>query len=61
VWDQEDDFWDGEDGDFPYPSSVFSPAMPLDWALGCDKDVCPVVGVLCGVDSKTINLSTYLW
>jgi hypothetical protein len=59
VRDQGGDFWDGEDGDFPYPLRVFSPATPLDWALGCDKDVCPVVGVSCeGIEDKTMALLT---
>jgi hypothetical protein len=57
VWDQGDDFWDGEDGDFPFPLGVFPPAMPLDWALGCDKDVCPVVGVSCeGFEDTTMAI-----
>jgi len=48
VCDLGGDLWDGEDGDVPYPVGIFPPAMPSDWASGCDKDVCPVVGVLCG-------------
>jgi hypothetical protein len=29
---------------FPLPFGCFPPSMPLDWAWGCDKDVCLVVG-----------------
>jgi hypothetical protein len=57
--DQGGGFWDGEDGNFPYPLHVFPPATHLGWALGCDKDVCPVVGVSCeGIEDKTMALLT---
>jgi hypothetical protein len=37
----------------------FSPGTPLDWALGCDKDVCPMMGVLCeGIEDNTMALLT---
>ncbi len=49
VWDQRGDVCNGEDGDFPYPLGVFPPARLLDWALGCVKNVCLVVGVSCEV------------
>jgi hypothetical protein len=29
VWDQGNDLWDGEDGDFPYPLGVFP--LPCPW------------------------------
>jgi hypothetical protein len=54
VRDQGDDLWDEEDGDFPYPLDVFPPAMPLDWALGCED---PVVGFSCeGFEDMTLAL-----
>jgi hypothetical protein len=28
VWDLGDNFWDGEDGDFPYPLGAFPPPCP---------------------------------
>jgi hypothetical protein len=40
-------------------SGYFSPTTPLYWALGCDKDVCHVVGVSCeGIENKTMALLT---
>jgi hypothetical protein len=34
VWDQGDDFWDEEDGDFPYPFGVFSSHHALGLGFG---------------------------
>ena len=31
-------------GDFPSPLDCFPSVIPLDWALFCVKDVCPIGG-----------------
>jgi hypothetical protein len=40
VSDGEDgDFWDEEDGEFPYHLGDFPPAILLDWALFRDEGI----------------------
>lgn len=46
AWDQGDEVWDGEDGDYPYPLGVFPPSMPLDWVLDIDVDEDPPLALL---------------
>ncbi|XP_059445810.1 uncharacterized protein LOC132177482 [Corylus avellana] len=45
VWDQGDEVWDGDYGDFSYPLDAFSPD-PLDWVLDCDEDEDPTLALL---------------
>ncbi len=46
---------------FSLPSRFFSPATPLDWALFCVQDICPVVGISCeGHEDQTVALLTVI-
>jgi hypothetical protein len=38
VWEHDDEIWDGEDGNSPYPLGVLPPNMALDWDLDCVED-----------------------
>jgi hypothetical protein len=56
VWVQGDNLKDAKDGDFPYLLGVFPPAMPLDWALGCEDTV---MGISCeGFEDTTLVFLT---
>lgn len=52
------DHGEGEDGEFPYPVGNFPPAIPLDWASLCVKDLCPVVGIREGQEDPIVALLT---
>jgi hypothetical protein len=48
-----------DDGDFPFPMESFPPVTPLDLALFCAENICPMVGVSCeGNKEQTVALLT---
>jgi hypothetical protein len=41
VWEQGEEIWDGEDGDYPYPLGILPPNLALDWEMDCVEDEDP--------------------
>jgi hypothetical protein len=52
AWEQGDELWDGEDGDFPLPLGVFPPDWALDWELESDEGLDPSLAILDAIEEN---------
>jgi hypothetical protein len=50
MWDEDNEVWDGEDGDSLVPFGVFLPGMLLDWALNGVEDEDPSSTILDAIE-----------
>jgi hypothetical protein len=61
VWEKDDEIWDGEDGDSPYPLGVLPPNMALDWELDCVENEDSSLAILDAFEENFLREVKVAW